>query len=123
CLVDLPALTPTYSTLSICATSIESPASQEHFQIPQEYWAFQDVFSKVVATHLPPNRPWDCAIDLLPGAKLSKGYIYPLSIPEQAAMEEYIKEALQQGFIRPPTSPAALSFFFVAKKDGGLHPL
>ncbi|KAK3556244.1 hypothetical protein QTP70_006914 [Hemibagrus guttatus] len=37
-------------------------------------------------------------------------------------MEEYIKEALDQGYIRPSTSPAASSFFFVAKKDGGLRP-
>ncbi len=37
-------------------------------------------------------------------------------------MEEYIEEALQQGYIRPSTSPAASSFFFVAKKDGGLQP-
>ncbi|XP_016359386.1 RNA-directed DNA polymerase homolog [Sinocyclocheilus anshuiensis] len=37
-------------------------------------------------------------------------------------MEEYVHEALQQGFIRPSTSPAASSFFFVAKKDGGLRP-
>ncbi len=37
-------------------------------------------------------------------------------------MEEYIKEALNQGFIRPSTSPAASSFFFVAKKDGDLRP-
>ncbi len=37
-------------------------------------------------------------------------------------MEEYVKEALNQGFIRPSTSPAASSFFFVAKKDGGLRP-
>ncbi|KAK3524883.1 hypothetical protein QTP86_011081 [Hemibagrus guttatus] len=32
------------------------------------------------------------------------------------------KEALDQGYIRPSTSPAASSFFFVAKKDGGLRP-
>ncbi len=51
-----------------------------------------------------------------------KGKIYPLSLPEQKAMEEYIEEALQQGYIRPSTSPAASSFFFVAKKDGGLRP-
>ncbi|KAL0161491.1 hypothetical protein M9458_045216, partial [Cirrhinus mrigala] len=38
------------------------------------------------------------------------------------AMEEYIHEALSQGYIRPSTSPAASSFFFVAKKDGGLRP-
>lgn len=37
-------------------------------------------------------------------------------------MEEYIKDALQQGFIHPSTSPAASSFFFVVKKDGGLRP-
>ncbi|KAI2663386.1 Transposon Tf2-11 polyprotein [Labeo rohita] len=37
-------------------------------------------------------------------------------------MEEYIEEALQQGYIHPSTSPAASSFFFVAKKDGGLWP-
>ncbi|KAK3506869.1 hypothetical protein QTP70_030608 [Hemibagrus guttatus] len=76
----------------------------------------------MAATKLPPHRPWDCAIDLLPGAKLPKGRVYPLSITENKAMEEYISEALQQGFIRLSTSPAASSFFFVAKKDGGLRP-
>ncbi len=50
------------------------------------------------------------------------GLLYPLSIPEQKAMEEDIHEALQQHFIRPSTSPAASSFFFVAKKDGVLRP-
>ncbi|KAL0200281.1 hypothetical protein M9458_003468, partial [Cirrhinus mrigala] len=80
-------------------------------EIPAEYRAYQDVFSKLAATHLPPHRPWDCAIDLLPGAQLPKGRIYPLSIPECQAMENYITEALNQGFIRPSTSPAASSFF------------
>ena len=37
-------------------------------------------------------------------------------------METYIQEALDQGFIRPSTSPAASGFFFVKKKDGGLRP-
>ncbi|MGL5956298.1 MAG: reverse transcriptase family protein, partial [Brevinema sp.] len=37
-------------------------------------------------------------------------------------MEGYIAEALERGFIRPSTSPAASSFFFVGKKDGGLRP-
>ncbi|KAK3505614.1 hypothetical protein QTP70_004681, partial [Hemibagrus guttatus] len=81
-----------------------------------------DVFCPKRASKLPPHRPWDCAIDLLPGEPVPKGRIYPLSIPEEKAMEEYIKEALAQGYIRPSTSPAASSFFFVAKKDGGLRP-
>lgn len=37
-------------------------------------------------------------------------------------MEEYIEEALKQEFIHPSTSPAASSFFFFGKKDGGLGP-
>jgi hypothetical protein len=37
-------------------------------------------------------------------------------------MEEYIEEALQQGYIHPSTSLYASSFFFVAIKDSGLLP-
>ncbi|KAL0169271.1 hypothetical protein M9458_033867, partial [Cirrhinus mrigala] len=117
CLQNLPI-----PNLQLQSTLVESPESYKSTSIPEDYRAFQDVFSKQAATKLPPHRPWDCAIDLLPGAKLPKGKIYPLSIPEQKAMEEYIKEALQQGFIVPSTSPAASSFFFVEKKDGGLRP-
>lgn len=36
-------------------------------------------------------------------------------------MEDYIQEALKQGFIQPSTSPATSSIFFVAKKCGGLR--
>lgn len=35
-------------------------------------------------------------------------------------MEEYVAEALKQGYISPSTFPAASSFFFVAKKERGL---
>ncbi|XP_066556074.1 uncharacterized protein LOC136747023 [Amia ocellicauda] len=44
--------------------------------------------------------------------------VCPGTSRDPAAMEEYIKEALEQGIIRPSTSPAVASFFFVAKKDG-----
>lgn len=37
-------------------------------------------------------------------------------------MEEYIQEALHQGYIRPSTSPTSSGFFFVEKKGGGLRP-
>ncbi|KAL0150713.1 hypothetical protein M9458_054017, partial [Cirrhinus mrigala] len=113
---------PSTNPLHLCSTSIESPQHEAATKYPSKYRAFQDVFSKAAATKLPPHRPWDCAIELLPGAPLPKGRVYPLSGPEREAMEKYIKEALNQGFIRPSTSPAASSFFFVAKKDGGLRP-
>ncbi|KAK3556384.1 hypothetical protein QTP70_008001 [Hemibagrus guttatus] len=75
-----------------------------------------------VRPKLPPHRPWDCTIDLLPNAMPPKSKVYPLSRPETQAMEDYIEEALSSGFIRPSTSPAAAGFFFVEKKDGGLRP-
>uniref|UniRef100_A0A4W5NFV0 ribonuclease H n=1 Tax=Hucho hucho TaxID=62062 RepID=A0A4W5NFV0_9TELE len=37
-------------------------------------------------------------------------------------METYVSESLEQGYIRPSTSPASSSFFFVKKMDGGLPP-
>ncbi|KAK3545878.1 hypothetical protein QTP70_016572 [Hemibagrus guttatus] len=90
--------------------------------IPSCYHDLQEVFSKTKATQLPPHRPWECTIDLLPNAMPPKSKVYPLSRPETQAMEDYIEEALSSGFIHPSTSPAAAGFFFVEKKDGGLCP-
>ncbi|ROL51528.1 Transposon Tf2-9 polyprotein [Anabarilius grahami] len=122
CFSELPIPRASSKELSVCATSIESPVEKRSMEIPECYAPFSDVFCPQRASKLPPHRPWDCAIDLLPGEPVPKGKIYPLAIPEEKAMEEYIKEALDQGYIRPSTSPAASSFFFVAKKDGGLRP-
>ncbi|KAL0172725.1 hypothetical protein M9458_033036, partial [Cirrhinus mrigala] len=103
-------------------TSIESPDTQVKITIPSYYQDLSEVFSKTKATQLPPHRPWDCAIDLLPNAMPTKSRVYPLSRMEDQAMEEYIEETLDSGFIRASTSPAAAGFFFVSKKDGGLRP-
>ncbi|KAK3559563.1 hypothetical protein QTP86_013727, partial [Hemibagrus guttatus] len=108
--------------LQVHATSVESPLEARSVNIPECYSHFWDVFCPKKASKLPPHRPWDCAIDLIPGEPVPKGRIYSLTLPEEKAMEEYIREALAQGYICPSTSPAASSFFFVAKKDGGLRP-
>ncbi|KAK3508037.1 hypothetical protein QTP70_011080 [Hemibagrus guttatus] len=108
--------------LQVHATSVESPLEARSVNIPACYSHFWDVFCPKKASKLPPHRPWDCAIDLIPGEPVPKGRIYSLTLPEEKAMEEYIKEALDQGYICPSTSPAASSFLFVAKKDGGLRP-
>ncbi|KAL0154736.1 hypothetical protein M9458_048999, partial [Cirrhinus mrigala] len=95
-------------------TSIESPENQVKITIPTHYHDLSEVFSKTKATQLPPHRPWDCTINLLPNAMPPKSKVCPLSRTEDQAMEEYIKEALDSGFIHPSTSPAAAGFFFVA---------
>ncbi|XP_072000201.1 chitin synthase chs-1-like [Engystomops pustulosus] len=67
--------------------------------LPACYKDYYDVFSKKQAETLPPHRPYDCPVDLLPGMSPPRGRVYPLSVPETAAMSEYIQENLQRGFI------------------------
>ncbi|XP_038848566.1 uncharacterized protein LOC120047097 [Salvelinus namaycush] len=50
----------------------------------------------------------------------SPGCLYSLSIPEAKFMD--IRESLEAGFIRSSTSPAAVGFFLMGKKYGGLRP-
>ncbi|KAI4899740.1 hypothetical protein NFI96_016540 [Prochilodus magdalenae] len=110
-----------FPSLVISSTSIESP-DQSPVCIPPEYCDLAEVFNKANATKLPPHREYDCAIDLINDQIPPKSRVYPLTQAEDQAMEEYIQEALAQGYIRPSTSPAAAGFFFVKKKDGGLRP-
>ncbi|TKS65266.1 Retrotransposon-like protein 1 [Collichthys lucidus] len=90
--------------------------------VPPEYHDFREVFSKAKATSLPPHRPYDCAIDLLPGTSPPRGRLYSLSAPERKAMEDYSNDSLAAGIIRPSSSPAGAGFFFVDKKDKSLRP-
>ncbi len=123
CFPHLPRPSPAIPvSLPIHSTSIESPVEKQSVDIPSFYAPFSDVFCPRRAAQLPPYRPWDCAIDLISGEPVPRGNIYPLSLPEQKTMEEYIEEALKQGYIISSISPAAFSFFFVAKKDRGLRP-
>ncbi len=122
CLTTVPKLRSSPIPAQLSSTLVESPEPAQVHTITSDYAAFQDVFSMQAATRLPPHRPWDCAIDLLPGTKLPKGRVYPLSILECKAMGDYIQEAQRQVFIQPSTSPVASSCCFVGKKDGGLRP-
>lgn len=90
--------------------------------VPRVYHDLAEVFSKDGARSLPPHRPYDCAIDLLPGAPLPSGRLYSISQPERESMENYIADSLAAGIIRPSSSPVGAGFFFVAKKDKTLRP-
>ncbi len=118
------------SCYASCLVSACSPVSCSPLQdeavnlsnVPAEYHDLKEVFSKSRAASLPPHRPYDCAIDLVPGTSPPKGRLYSLSVPERGAMEKYISDSLAARFIRPSSSPAGAGFFFVAKKDGSLRP-
>uniref|UniRef100_A0A8C5R8C8 Gypsy retrotransposon integrase-like protein 1 n=1 Tax=Leptobrachium leishanense TaxID=445787 RepID=A0A8C5R8C8_9ANUR len=95
---------------------------QYHTVLPNEYSSFADVFDEKGVESLPPRRPYDCPIELIPGATIPYGRLYPLSEPELKVLKGYIQENLDKGFIRHSTSPAGAGIFFVEKKDGGLRP-
>ena len=91
-------------------------------KVPREYHDLVGVFCKSRATSLPPQRPYDCAIELQLGATPPRGRIFSLSCPEREAMEKYLTESLAAGIIRLSSSLAGGGFFFVGKKDGTLRP-
>ncbi len=114
------------SCLVSACPSVSVPVFQEEAgdlsNVPTEYLDLKEVFSKSRAASLPLHRPYDCAIELLPGTSPPKGKLYSLSAPEREAMKKYISDSLASGFIHPSSSPAGAGFFFVGKKDGSLRP-
>ncbi|KAJ3510878.1 hypothetical protein NLJ89_g4422 [Agrocybe chaxingu] len=84
---------------------------------------FETVFAEKEFDQLPPERPWDHAIELKPDAEPITSKVYPLAKSEQAELDKFIKDHLRTGRIRPSKSPIASPFFFVKKKDGSLRPV
>lgn len=110
---------------ALCPSSVTPDPSPEFPDLsmkPAEYHDLGTVYSKQHALSLPPHHPYDCGIDLLPGASLPSSWLYNLSWPEQEAMEEYIGESLATYLIRPSSSPVEAGFFFIQKKDSSLRP-
>ena len=91
--------------------------------VPPQYQAYAEVFEKKEFDCLPERRPWDHAIELIPGAKPVDCKVYPLSPQEQRQLDEFLEENLRSGRIQPSKSPMASPFFFVKKKDGSLRPV
>ena len=70
-------------------------------EVPPDYLDLKAVFSKARATSLPPHRPYDLAIDLLPSTSPPRGRLYSLSPPETVAMNKYIGDHLLPGSSAP----------------------
>ena len=92
-------------------------AQQEESALPTQYLPWKEVFEQQASERFPGKRPWDHAIELKEDFKPKKGKIYPLSPLQQNTLDEWIKEQLNKGYIRPSKSPQASPFFFVEKKD------
>ena len=85
--------------------------------VPPEYHEYLDIFQEEVE-RFPKARSWDHAIDMKPGFEPRSFKSYNLTPEEREQQEEFIRENLKKGYIRPSKSPMAPPFFFVSKKDG-----
>ena len=81
------------------------------------------MFDKETFDELPPRRPWDHTIELLPGNHKVNCKMYNLTNAEQTELDEFLEENLKTGHIHPLKSPFASAFFFIKKKDGKLRPV
>ncbi|XP_060545015.1 retrotransposon-derived protein PEG10 isoform X5 [Pantherophis guttatus] len=97
-----------------------SDSSYETEQIPEEYQDLAEVFSEAECDILPPHREADCAIKIIPGAKLPKPKLYAMTPREMQEMWNYIDKNLQRGFIERAKPRIAAPVLFKEKKDGSM---
>ena len=115
-----------YSLKSTISTKLAQDAQQyqDKVEVPKEYQKHWKVFSEEEAHQFPPSRPWDHAIELREGApKAINCKIIPTTAEEDEALQKFLKEQLEKGYIWKSKSPYALAFFFIKKKDGKLRPI
>nr|GEV72565.1 hypothetical protein [Tanacetum cinerariifolium] len=70
---------------------------------------------------LPPARPVEFQIDLIPGAAPIARAPYRLAPSEMKKLSEQLKELSDKGFIRPSSSPWGAPVLFFKKKDGSFR--
>jgi len=95
---------------------IELRATEE--MVPRRFYKYLKMFEKKDSERMPTRKTWNHAIDLREGFVPKKGKIYSLSRVEREEVQEFVKDQLRKGYIRPSKSPQMSPVFFVPKKDG-----
>nr|GEX50290.1 putative reverse transcriptase domain-containing protein [Tanacetum cinerariifolium] len=80
-------------------------------------WDFLEVFLEDLPG-LPPARPVEFQIDLIPGAAPVARPPYRLPPSKMKELSEQLHELFDKGFIRPSSSPWGAPILFFIKKDG-----
>jgi len=88
--------------------------------LPEQYWDYEDVFSKYLAGALPQHSEYDHAIET-EGKTPPHLPIYNLSQKELGILREYLDSSLTKGWIRESKSPAGAPILFVPKADGTMR--
>jgi hypothetical protein len=112
---------PNPDHLYVAAAREEAGIPSEDDRIPPEYEDLKEVFSMTGAPAVPEHGPQDLTIDLVEGKKPPWGPIYNLTANKLETLRDYLDENLARCWIRPSTSSAGATVFFIPKKDGSLQ--
>ena len=85
--------------------------------VPEKFHKWIKVFGKKQSEWVPTRKVWDHTIDMKEGFMPRKGKVYLLLREEREEVQEFIKEQLKKGYIRPLKLPQTALVFFVEKKD------
>lgn len=108
------------SEMIIAHIMLTSAEEEEHTHIPSEISKILELYSDVFAvpSSLPPKRPCDHKITLLPNSKPVNLRPYRYSFFQKVELEKIIEELISTSTIQPSTSPYASPALLVKKKDG-----
>ena len=102
------------------ASAYSTKGDPEPTVMRPEYMDFEDIASEINTSILALHKAHDHDIVLEPEISLPHWPIYNLSEHKLKVLQEYIKTALNKGWIWPLTSPVGAPIIFVPKKDGSL---
>ncbi len=108
------------------STELATKAQQytKKVEVPKEYQQFTKVFSEEESKRYPPKQAWDHAIKFRKDApEAIDCKVYPMNRIEDEAVQKFLKDKLEKGYIHESKSPYASSFFFVRKKDRKMRPV
>ncbi|XP_061364978.1 uncharacterized protein LOC133308374 [Gastrolobium bilobum] len=96
--------------------SLQTPLPTQSIPIQQILSQFQDVFNSI--TSLPPDRPSNHHINLLPNSKPVQVRPYRYPHFQKTEIEKMVNDMLTNGIIQPSHSPFSSPVLLVRKKDG-----
>jgi len=109
---------------AITSTKLTIQAQQytKKVEVPEVYQQFAKVFSEEESKQYPPKRAWDHAIEFKKDApEAIDCKVYPMNRIEDEAVQKFLHNELEKGYICESKSPYTSSFFFVRKKDGKMR--
>ena len=91
-------------------------------EIPECISHLAEVFNQERANRLPLHTKFDFEFKLTVDLIKINSPLYPLTLPEEAALDAWIDELEPKGWIVKETSPVCAPLLFVEKSDGTLRP-